>query len=737
MNSRLAMHLLRRLRHRLEREAFERAVDADILITGTWDVDGVQVRGFTAHPVMLEKSPREIERLVARIGSRDGSAGSSAMPAMDFDDDTYVIAEDGIHPLNRSKGKGKQDAAPSRSRHGGDARYRKLTATLLREVRKSASRPQAAEVATLMLVARAVAESGVPLAEVLRVLRTPLPIITLTAAVPGFEGTLLDLLARGLVLPGTVALASGYELSGRTARFNNRTAERWRVIMFPGIKYDPDEPDDAQKRVGQAALMEHPILGVAETGERLPQRLQCAAQLSLATGRLDATLIRAVIATVLGEEPEGSLSDESCSLLTLSDLAIAVRPCVTPSHAIRVLGEIAATKRTDNEAGQGKPGSTASRAGSPSRKPASKSGRGDPGSGSEIIHPVPLTSGDASSLVDRVETLTGYGAASEWAMSLKSDLDLWRQGELAWEEMSTKLLISGPPGTGKTTFARALCNSLQVPLVVSSVSTWLEPGYLGDVLKRMSAAFAEAESLQPAILFIDELDGIGTRRQRGDWAEYGNGIINRGLELLDGATRSSGVIVVAATNHPTMIDPALLRSGRLETHIEIPPPDTEALAGILRHHLKGDLDGVVLSAPPPVATQSAARQSDCAIPEAAVDPAISDGAADQDKEERGAVDPDAVPGRAGTDESRPIGQSVASAQSGRDERPPESPNALDHSDPTAPDPDDPDTAAANGAPAEQPGTHDGPGCAVAQEIDQSEIRDSASHTSGGAPHGEV
>lgn len=620
MNTRLGTHLLKRLRHRLEAQALDRAVDADFLITGTWDVDGVQVRGFTAHPQMLQRTPREIERLVARLGSRNG-AWRSGPTSMDFDEGTFIVADDGIRPLNSPNGKGKQDSSDhSPPQSGGNARYRCLTERLLRNVRRSAQRPCAGEVATLLLLARAVSDSGVPLPEVLRILRMPRPIVTVTASVAGFEGSFLELLTRGLVLPGRVGLASGYELSGRTARFSSRSAERWRVVMFPGIKYDPDEPEAADKQVGCAALMEHPILGVAETEERLPPHLKCATQLKLSTGPLDMSLIREVIAAVMGEEAEVGLPDESCMLLTLFDLAVAIRPDVTAGHAMRVLGEIAATKGAGIGTGEGKPGSRDSREETASRNRTTTSGRGGPGSGSEIIQPFPMTGNDGDRFIVRLETLTGYGEAAEWAKSLKADLELWRAGELPWEEMSTKLLLSGPPGTGKTTFARALCNSLRIPLIATSVAIWTEPGYFGDVLKRMKACFAEAESMKPSILFIDELDGIGIRRQRGEWIEYTNGIINRALELLDGANRSSGVIVIAATNHPEMIDPALLRSGRLETHIIIPQPDTTALVGIMRHHLGADLDSVVASAPAQVKNDAGIGQAD---------PVVADGSADQ------------------------------------------------------------------------------------------------------------
>jgi cell division protease FtsH len=160
--------------------------------------------------------------------------------------------------------------------------------------------------------------------------------------------------------------------------------------------------------------------------------------------------------------------------------------------------------------------------------------------------------------------------------------------------MSTKLLLTGQPGTGKTTFARALCNTLQIPLLATSLSTMLEPGYLGDVLQAMSGAFEAARDQAPSILFVDELDNIGKRLAGGDKnAEYWNSIVNRMLELLDGVGKTEGVIVVAATNHPDRIDSALLRSGRLETRIDIPLPDTTALTGILEHHLGSDLVTVI------------------------------------------------------------------------------------------------------------------------------------------------
>ena len=320
-------------------------------------------------------------------------------------------------------------------------------------------------------------------------------------------------------------------------------------------------------------------------------------------GGLNAELVNDTIKAVLGGTPGESLQPEDCSLLGLADLAIAIRPGVSPSRAIVILREIIASiskAGDDDEAADDASWGKMSDGKKPAQNSMATNGRGkDPGSGSEIIQPVPLTGDETRDrTILRVETLSGYGEEiSEWAFALKEDLALWRSGGLAWSDMVSKLLLSGPPGTGKSQFARALCNTLGIPLIATSVATWLESGHLGDVLKRMSKTFAEAREHSPAILFVDEIDGIGSRGRSRDYDDYWTTVINKALELLDGAIKSSGVIIVGATNNPGIIDKALLRSGRLEPHFEIPRPDTAAQAGIIRHHLRGDLDAVIASAP--------------------------------------------------------------------------------------------------------------------------------------------
>ncbi|TIV07693.1 MAG: ATP-binding protein, partial [Mesorhizobium sp.] len=115
-----------------------------------------------------------------------------------------------------------------------------------------------------------------------------------------------------------------------------------------------------------------------------------------------------------------------------------------------------------------------------------------------------------------LDDLHGLGEAGEWGRELATDLADWRAGTIGWADVDRGILLSGPPGTGKTTFAGALARTCNVHLVLGSLGRWQAKGHLGDLLKAMRAAFDDARKNAPSIIFIDEIDAVGDREKFTD-----------------------------------------------------------------------------------------------------------------------------------------------------------------------------------------------------------------------------
>jgi len=157
------------------------------------------------------------------------------------------------------------------------------------------------------------------------------------------------------------------------------------------------------------------------------------------------------------------------------------------------------------------------------------------------------------------------------------------------------LLLYGPPGTGKTLMARA-CAAQTKATFLKLAGPQLVQMYIGDGAKMIRDAFDLAREKAPAIIFIDELDAIGTKRGsgEGETREVHRTMLEL-LNQLDGFSQNDDIKVIAATNRPDILDPALLRSGRLDRKVELPPPNEEARVRILKIHSKKmnvDLDDV-------------------------------------------------------------------------------------------------------------------------------------------------
>ena len=152
------------------------------------------------------------------------------------------------------------------------------------------------------------------------------------------------------------------------------------------------------------------------------------------------------------------------------------------------------------------------------------------------------------------------------------------------------VLLAGQPGTGKTLLARAVAGEAGVPFFSSSASEFVE-AIVGVGAARVRDLFKKAKEAAPAIIFIDELDAVGRSRSGG--AGFGSGsndereqTLNQILTEMDGFESDATVIVLGATNRPEVLDSALLRPGRFDRRVTVPPPDLDGRRSILEVHTR-------------------------------------------------------------------------------------------------------------------------------------------------------
>jgi AAA+ superfamily predicted ATPase len=187
-----------------------------------------------------------------------------------------------------------------------------------------------------------------------------------------------------------------------------------------------------------------------------------------------------------------------------------------------------------------------------------------------------------------LKELHGLGEARQFAEDLIADIHAAIRGELPWSQVDRGALLVGPPGTGKTTLARAIAKDCGVRFINASAAGWQAEGVsLGPHIAAIRRTFAEARAYAPSILFIDEIDSLGNREQFAGTNNsiYQTEVVNAVLEQMQGLDPSAPVFVIGATNHEQNVDTALRRSGRLDRIVRIPRPNSESLAKIYGHYI--------------------------------------------------------------------------------------------------------------------------------------------------------
>jgi cell division protease FtsH len=188
----------------------------------------------------------------------------------------------------------------------------------------------------------------------------------------------------------------------------------------------------------------------------------------------------------------------------------------------------------------------------------------------------------------RFEDVAGVDEAKEELAEIVDFLKNPGQYSRLGGRMPKGVLLVGPPGTGKTLLAKAVAGQAKVPFFSISGSEFVEM-FVGVGAARVRDLFEQARAKAPAIIFIDELDALGRARGIGPYAgghDEKEQTLNQLLAEMDGFDSKSGLVILAATNRPEILDPALLRAGRFDRQVLVDRPDKKGRVDILRVHLK-------------------------------------------------------------------------------------------------------------------------------------------------------
>ena len=325
-------------------------------------------------------------------------------------------------------------------------------------------------------------------------------------------------------------------------------------LIYLVVKEQPKQKDKAetQASVLSALSLALPFIAISPLSTtHLPDAVikSCTARMSMP--RVNPATIMRVIRIVTGKRCRELLDADTVAKISLEDLVIAVRFDRTPSACMAELRRLAAEKDSKKKSRD-------------------------------------LT----------LDQLHGMTAAVAWAKSTIIDINAWRAGEIAWDAVSSSVALTGPPGTGKTTFGAIFAAEAGLQFIPASLAKWQSSGeaHLGHLLRAMRQDFDSARAQAPCVLFIDEIDSFPDRNGvTHAHRDYVIEVVNGLLEQIDGIAGREGLIIIGASNDLRRCDPALLRAGRFNTIVKISLPHPYELEKMLRVRLGGDLPGVDLS----------------------------------------------------------------------------------------------------------------------------------------------